>query len=521
MLSRRRAILADDMGLGKTRQAIIAVREAAPDGPFLVVCPAGVKLGWEREIRMVEGAEASIRVVDGKTGPVNDARWTVVNFDLLARYERELGRVAWAGVIVDEAHYVKNRSGRSAQVLRLVGADGERDPQAVYLLTGTPMTSRPRDLFNLLRAVRHPLATSFYSFARRYCAAENNGYGLDTRGASNVEELARIVSGVMLRRAKTEALDLPPKTRTWLPVEVEAKQARKLEAQALTFYESNPDTSGPGWIEFLGRLNKARHALAVAKAPLTIDAVRERVEAGDKVIVFSSYTAVIEKIAAAFGEQCVTITGSVKARERQRAADRLQKDDRVRVLAGNLHAAGVGITLTAATHVVFNDLDWVPANHWQAEDRIYRIGQTRPAFVTYLCAESTLDDFVAALLEQKARTIGVLEEEAAHAATLVDAVVDAAVRGERPAVPAPEREPGQGSVGLLGDVLDLFIQASRGLGALDPGERILEIASNSDPGTVYRVKVVQGVASCECKGFGYRGTCSHIRTALDRLDIAA
>ena len=426
LLSRRRAILADDMGLGKTRQAIIAAREAAPSGPFLVVCPAGVKLGWEREIQMVEGSESTIRVIDGKTGPVAEARWTVVNFDLLARYERDLGRVDWAGVIVDEAHYVKNRSGRSAQVLRLVGADGERDPHVVYLLTGTPMTSRPRDLFNLLRAVRHPLSTSFYSFAHRYCAAENNGYGLDTRGASNVEELARIVSGVMLRRAKTEALDLPPKTRTWLPIEVEAKQARKLEAQALAFYENNADTSGARWIEFLGRLNKARHSLAAAKAPLTIDAVQERVEAGDKVVVFSSYTAVIEKIAAAFGDRCVRITGADKAHDRQKAADRLQKDDQVRVLAGNLIAAGVGVTLTAATHVVFNDLDWVPANHWQAEDRIYRIGQTRPAFVTYLCAENTLDDFVAALLEQKARTIGVLEEEAAHAATIVDAVVDAA-----------------------------------------------------------------------------------------------
>lgn len=323
LLSRRRAILADDMGLGKTRQAIVAVREAAPEGPLLVVCPAGVKLGWEREIRVVEGVDASVGVVDGRTPPEAGVRWTVVNFDLLSRYERELGRVRWAGIVVDEAHYIKNRSGRSAQVLRLVGADGEREPQAVYLLTGTPMTNRPRDLFNLLRAVRHPLARSFSSFARRYCGAVNNGYGLDTRGASNVEELARIVSGVMLRRAKSEALDLPPKTRTWLPVELEAKQARRLEAQALAFYEKNPDTSGPAWIEFLGRLNRARHALAVAKAPLTIEAVRERIELGDKVVVFTSYTAVIDKLAAAFGEQCVTITGSDRARDRQKAADRL------------------------------------------------------------------------------------------------------------------------------------------------------------------------------------------------------
>jgi SWI/SNF-related matrix-associated actin-dependent regulator 1 of chromatin subfamily A len=520
LLSRRRAILADDMGLGKTRQAIIAVREAAPRGPFLIVCPAGVKLGWEREIRLIESHESEVRVVDGKTPPLPDARWTIVNFDLLARYERELGSVAWAGIVVDEAHYIKNGSRRAAQVLRLVGADGERDPQAVYLLTGTPMTNRPRDLFNLLRAVRHPLSRSFYSFAKRYCGAFDNGYGLDSRGASNVEELARTISGVMLRRAKAEALDLPPKTRTWLPVEVEAKQARKLEAQALAFYSDNPQRSGPTWIDFLGRLNKARHALAVAKAPLTIAAVRERVEAGEKVVVFSSYAAVVEKIEAAFGDACVTITGADNSRARQKAADRLQKDDSVRVLVGNLHAAGVGITLTAATHVVFNDLDWVPANHWQAEDRIYRIGQTRPAFVTYLCAEGTLDDFVAAQLEQKAGTIGALEGEAADAATVVDQVVEAAVHGERPVL-TPQRGPGQASVGLLGDVLDLFVQAARGLGELDPTERVIEIPSSSDPSTVYRVSVDAGIASCECKGFQYRGTCSHIRTALDQLEEAA
>jgi SWI/SNF-related matrix-associated actin-dependent regulator of chromatin subfamily A-like protein 1 len=242
------------------------------------------------------------------------------------------------------------------------------------------------------------------------------------------------------------------------------------------------------------------------------------VEAGEKVVVFSSYTAVLEKIAAVLGDQCVTITGSTNLQARRTAADRLQRDDTVRVLAGNLHAAGVGIALTAATHVVFNDLDWVPANHWQAEDRIYRIGQQRPAFVTYICAERTLDDFVAALLEQKARTIGVLEEEAAQAATLVDEVVEAAVRGEPLAVRTPPREPGQGSVGLLGDVLDLFIQATRGLGELEPTARVMEIASKSDPGHSYHVTITDGVPTCECRGFDYRGTCSHIRAALDQLE---
>jgi hypothetical protein len=145
-------------------------------------------------------------------------------------------------VIVDEAHYIKNRSGRSVQVLRLVGAEGERDPQAVYLLTGTPMTDRPRDLFNLLKASRHPLSRSFYSFARRYCAAEHNGYGLDTRGASNVEELARIVAGVMLRRAKTEASVSGHQLQCWGTIVVVQAEA----ASAVSVSTRSTSSAGGG-----------------------------------------------------------------------------------------------------------------------------------------------------------------------------------------------------------------------------------------------------------------------------------
>src|SRR5262245_8189733 len=196
LLARRRAILADDMGLGKTRQAIVAVREAAPKGPFLVICPAGVKLNWRREIELVED-DPDVQILHGPDAFDRKRRWTVVNYDILGRFEDQFARVRWGGVIADEAHYIKNGSRRASQVLRLVGADGGADPQAVYLLTGTPMTSRPRDLFNLLRAVQHPLARSFYSYAQRYCAAVNNGYGLDTRGASNIDELARAVSAAL------------------------------------------------------------------------------------------------------------------------------------------------------------------------------------------------------------------------------------------------------------------------------------------------------------------------------------
>src|SRR5579884_2978606 len=322
LLARRRAILADSMGLGKSRTAIVAAREAAPSGPFLVVCPARLKLNWRREVLAVE-PDADVQVVPEPSGWRAGARWTVVNYDLLGKVERDLLATAWRAIVVDEAHYVKNDSQRTARVMRLLGVGGGKrpaaEPEAVYLLTGTPMGSRPRDLFNLLKAVRHPLAASFYSYAKRYCAAVDNGYGLDTNGASNLEELAELVAGVMLRRTKDEALDLPPKLRSWQPVEVGGKEVVRLEARALDYLGQHPARGGPTWVRFLGMLNKARHALAVAKVPATVEAVRQRVEAGDKVVVFTSYTAVVDALREAFGSVLVSITGDDSTAERQAA----------------------------------------------------------------------------------------------------------------------------------------------------------------------------------------------------------
>jgi hypothetical protein len=196
---------------------------------------------------------------------------------------------------------------------------------------------------------------------------------------------------------------------------------------------------------------------------------------------------------------------------------RAQGDPTVRVLAGNLHAAGVGLNLTAATHVLFNDLDWVPGNHWQAEDRIYRIGQTRTAFVTYLYAPGTLDDFVAALLEAKARNIGVLEGEAARSASLLQEVVHAVERGERPTLPEPAAPTTARSVGLLEETLDLLARARRGLSAVEPTEQVVRIPSSTRPGQFHTVTIAHGVARCTCEGFEYRGNCSHARGAVAQL----
>src|SRR5919109_331551 len=208
------------MGLGKTRQAIVALRHAVPSGPYLVVCPASVKRNWAREISMV--ASASTHIIERGVKDL-EGEWVIVNYDILSKHIDMLGRRRWAGLVFDEAHYLKNHRSARSRLARQLAEQAKAtlgEGPAVYLLTGTPLTNRPRDLFVLLQLVGHPLGRSFLAFAKRYCAAEKTEYGWQTGGASNIEELTVQLHGVMLRRSKDQVLALPPKLRTWLSIEV-------------------------------------------------------------------------------------------------------------------------------------------------------------------------------------------------------------------------------------------------------------------------------------------------------------
>jgi SWI/SNF-related matrix-associated actin-dependent regulator 1 of chromatin subfamily A len=299
LLGRRRAILADDMGLGKTRQAIVALRHAAPEGERLVVCPASVKRNWAREIAFATATE-TVHIIEGTRARrvPRDVRWVIVNYDILARHVEELSAVPWSALIFDEAHYLKNhtstRSRMARELANAASARARKDP-AVYLLTGTPLTNRPRDLFVLLQLAGHPLGRSFLSFAKRYCAAERTEYGWKTDGASNVAELTVQLHGTMLRRAKEEVLSLPPKLRTWLPTTVASGTASReiREVVALLLGRSSGASEANdarARTHLLSLLTKARQTLAVAKVDTTLDFVRGAVDQGEKVIVFRAST---------------------------------------------------------------------------------------------------------------------------------------------------------------------------------------------------------------------------------------
>src|SRR6476619_5688898 len=368
LLGRTRAILADDMGLGKTRQAIVALRHIAPDGPYLVVSPASVKRNWAREIAIAD-PRATTHVVEKGTAFEERFDWVIVNYDILLKHVDALEKPAWAGIVFDEAHYLKNHTSMRSRLARRLAdqakSQGRRGP-AIYLLTATPLTNRPRDLFVLLQLAGHPLGRSFLSFAKRYCAAERNEYGWQTRGASNVDELTVQLHGVMLRRSKDDVLSLPPKLRTWLPVEVPSGTGARAITKVFELLAGKGTRPAPSRDVELRRRGKllaflveARQALAFAKTTATLDFVRGAIDKGEKVIVFSCFDDPIQKLAKELGDTAVVVTGKTPAAMRQPLVDRFQNDADTRVFVANIIAGGTGLNLTAATQVGFNDLDWV------------------------------------------------------------------------------------------------------------------------------------------------------------------
>ncbi len=526
LISKKRAILGDDMGLGKTRQAVVALQAAVPEGVILVVCPASLKLNWKREILMVDPA-ARIEVLGYDKEPSVKPRWIIVNYDLLSKQAERLHDIPWAGVILDEAHFIKNASARTTHCLKLLGVQDQAKaplvgPNYVFLLTGTPMTSRPRDLFNLLRCVGHPAARSFLSFAKRYCEAYRNDFGWVTTGASNLDELNLLMKEIMLRRKKDEVLDLPPKIRSWVPVDISAAPAALLAVENFLAWYQGTDPAAPNDTQFLARLTKVRVALHKAKHKAVAERIRDVVAAGDKVVVFTAFNDGVARHAKTLGEAAVTITGSQSAEQRMEAVDRFQKDPIVRVVVCNIIAGGVGITLTAGTHVIFQDLDWVPANHAQAEDRCYRMGQTRKVTVEYFHAEGSLDSYIARLLETKIKLINAVEADDVPDASLLTELANN-LRNLAPALIEEVRMArAGGALAPTTAVERLAAVTPRGETNSSPIEStgVWEFNSERDTSQTYRVTYGRaGHLDCTCKGFEFRGNCKHVREV--RTNLAA
>ena len=315
---------------------------------------------------------------------------------------------------------------------------------------------------------------------------------------------------VMLRRKKDEVLDLPPKIRSWVPLAVENAAALNAQRSFAQWFAAS-DASQPNDKDFLARLTKVRVALHKAKQKAVEERIRDVISTDRKVMVFTAFTDGLNKHKAVFSGECVTISGSDNAEQRMQAVDRFQNDPEVRVAICNIIAGGVGITLTAATHVIFQDLDWVPANHLQAEDRAYRMGQTERVTVEYMLADGTLDVFIADLLEAKLRLINAVEADEVPNASVLDELY-AKLRSLGPALLQENK-----ALQATGEIRDRLEALAKSNLPQAPDAPLLvtgvhEFKSSRDPSQVYRVTFGRaGHLECTCEGFRWRGNCKHVR----------
>lgn len=420
LLSKNNRILGDDMGLGKTLMSTIASIESGVE-KILVVCPANAKINWFREINAYI-PEEDISII--KSGHWDPKRYTIINYDILKNFHtitdgrknykdyeihRNLVDEGFDLVIMDEAHMVKNPKANRTKIMNQITEKIKKR----WLLTGTPIANRPMDFFNLLNICDSPVTSSWKQFAFRYCDGKKfkkklkSGSYRDiwiTDGASNLEELHNRTKNLILRRKKEDHLDLPPKIVAPYYVEIDdMNQYHRVFDEYLEWAKSEGKRLGTG--RHMVELIVLRKYLALEKTKQTIELAEQAIENGQKVIIFTNFTHSFDTLMDHFGKIAVGHNGKMNSTSKQNSIDKFQEDDNIKVFVGNLISAGTAITLTKAETVIMNDLDFVPSNHAQAEDRAHRIGSTSTTNVYYPIAVGTIDEMMFKILEKKRKII--------------------------------------------------------------------------------------------------------------------
>jgi SWI/SNF-related matrix-associated actin-dependent regulator of chromatin subfamily A-like protein 1 len=405
----RRFILADDMGLGKTTATIIAALETGAK-KILIICPASLKINWQREIENY--SDRPVYIAEGKKFST-ESDFVIVNYDILKNFhdidpKKKNGSILNQSnfdlVILDEAHMISNPQAQRTKIINHFVKDIKR----VWLLTGTPMTSRPMNYYNLLNIIESPVAQNWMAYAIRYCQGYQFMAGRrkvwNVTGASNLEELRDRTSKQILRRLKEDVLDLPDKIISPVYLRLKSKEYEELMGEYYDWFDNKKDESSSLTVQF-SKLMKVRKVIANEKTKQTIEFAENIIEQGKKVIIFTNFTDTLQTIYQHFGKQAVYLDGSCSKPHRQNAVDEFQENDKIKVFVGNLKAAGVGLTLTAAEVVIMNDLSFVPAEHAQAEDRAYRYGQKSNVLVYYPLYENTIEGAVYDILNRKKEII--------------------------------------------------------------------------------------------------------------------
>lgn len=428
LAERTRAALCDEQGLGKTGQAILAsdyARGSSNRWSVLICCPSVVLHNWKREWLWWSKHFEHVQVVE-RLDETFDPRATVVIISHRAVMEpailKQVAKRTWNLTILDESHMFRNYTAQRVKAFYGIGRKWGVVAQSkrTWLLTGTPMPNDARDLFPMSIGMwpeEFPSpkdatrSLSFTEFRDRYCHAVQTRFGIKVLGNRNVAELRQRLAKHVLRRRK-DVLDLPPvyyEEIALRPKRLPAELAKLDEKFAEVAPKYDVATDPEAALRAMrSEFDTAtwRRLCGMAKVEPIGDLIE--MENLPKVVVFAHHV----DVSCALFERCtklglnpVMIVGETSPAKRQEAVDAFQSDPSVRVIVCQIIAGGTGITLTAASELLYAELDYVPGNNWQAADRIHRFGQTEACRVRYVSLAGTSDEQVVAILRRKVRMI--------------------------------------------------------------------------------------------------------------------
>lgn len=385
-----RALIGDDMGLGKTI-VTLAFMNRHPDAfPCVIVTPASVVYKWEKECDKWLDPKRDVYIVEGYKGDIEPGHEVyIMSYNVMSeRYEQLIHMDEWGLAVLDECVALKNYKAKRTRCARKLFGGRSR---YVLGLDGTPFLNKPIEMFNTLNLITPALWENVWEYGNRYCAGFNDPKGTFA-GATNIAELRGRLKGTMIRRTKDEVADqLPPLTRSFIPVKID----KALYKKAMEEKHKNA----------AAHLERLRHVLGQSKVDGAVDWADDFMSQTDrKLVIFCHHLDVIHTIAGRLaGHGVLYITGDVSQKERASRIEQFQNSPRWRIMIIN-EAGGVGIDLFAASDILFVERLWVPGKEEQAEARLHRHGQHSPVTAWYMYASGTMDERLAKLVESKRDT---------------------------------------------------------------------------------------------------------------------
>ena len=401
-----RALIADEMGLGKTVQALAYTQMHPELTPVIIVCPASLKLNWAKEC-MQWMKDPQIEILTGTKIHKTTKDIIIINYDILFAWVSQLRKTDAKIMILDEAHYTKSSKAKRTKATKMLA----KTIPHIIALSGTPIINKPIEIYNAIQMIDAELFPDRWYYYKHYCNAKHNGFGWDFNGASHTNELhTTLKKTLMIRRLKKDVLkDLPDKIRSFVPIELTNKyEYKEAEKDFIKWIEKEKGLEAAEKAknaEAFSKIENLKQLAVKGKLKQCIEWIEDFLTSDQKLVVFATHKFVIEKLVEAFPDISVKIDGSVTSENRQKAVDDFQNDDKIKLFFGNIQAAGVGITLTASSNMVFIELPWTSGAIVQAEDRVHRIGQKDSVNIYYLLAINTIEEKIANMIDKKRKVL--------------------------------------------------------------------------------------------------------------------